>query len=191
MNVLRRYIRIVEGASDGGAIFYEFVHEVASKMTAEYRSGVPHQPWRVVPAQRLITIWKNAARDGFVRDEKGLDEIAQQMVENVARLFLNNEVSEHGTISTAQAIETYFDGSWIDDHEAFVEWAIETPTGWRISDYGIGPLCRLAFELLENPPAEEKLVLIDRMLNVTHQRSDLASWFVEGGTATLDRLKND
>ena len=57
-----------------------------------------------------------------------------------------------------------------------------------ISDYGLQPLMSLAFQLKKQTKHEEKLVTIDKMLNVVHQRSDIASWFVEGGSRALSQL---
>ncbi len=39
--------------------------------------------------------------------------------------------------------------------------------------------------MLDAPDARAKLLLIDRALQITHMRSDLASWFIEGGANTL------
>ena len=46
----------------------------------------------------------------------------------------------------------------------------------------------LMFQLLESETYPEKLLIVDQMLNITHQRSDLAGMFVEGGTSTLNKL---
>jgi hypothetical protein len=57
-----------------------------------------------------------------------------------------------------------------------------------MSDYGTDPLVKLAFQLAREDEAEKKVVIIDKMLNVVHQRSDLASWFIEGGSAALSDI---
>ena len=62
--------------------------------------------------------------------------------------------------------------------------------GGFISDYGLKPLEELLAELLRASSPEEKLLLIDRMLNVVHQRSDIAEWFVEGGSHALAQLSS-
>jgi len=60
---------------------------------------------------------------------------------------------------------------------------------WLISDYGLDKMEAIALQLLKNNLSpEEKLLLADQMLNVVHQRSDLAGWFVDGGRRTLDNL---
>ena len=64
----------------------------------------------------------------------------------------------------------------------------EGKMGGFISDYGLKPLEELLVELLRATTPEEKLLIIDRMLNVVHQRSDIADWFVEGGSRALAQL---
>lgn len=64
----------------------------------------------------------------------------------------------------------------------------EGKMGGFISDYGLEPLEKLLVQLLRATNPEEKLLIIDRMLNVVHQRSDIADWFVEGGSHALGQL---
>lgn len=67
-------------------------------------------------------------------------------------------------------------------------WDKEGKMGGFISDYGLNPLVTLAAELRRDKTPEEKLITIDKMLNVAHQRSDIAHWFVEGGSRALSQL---
>lgn len=60
--------------------------------------------------------------------------------------------------------------------------------GGFISDYGLQPLMILVSQLRRDVKPEDKLVTIDKMLNVVHQRSDIAKWFVEGGSRALSQL---
>lgn len=64
----------------------------------------------------------------------------------------------------------------------------EGKMGGFISDYGLQPLLDLLVQLLRSTDDRETVMLIDRMLNVVHQRSDIASWFVEGGSHALAQL---
>jgi len=57
-----------------------------------------------------------------------------------------------------------------------------------ITDYGLRPLRVLATELYGEQDPKKKLMLIDKILNVVHQTSDLAAWFIQGGTNSLDDL---
>lgn len=197
--MMRRWIDLASGMllsessmSNGQHTFWEDIFLVGTRMESEFKSGTPSQPWKVIPAARLLAIFKSAAKTGVVRDQRGLQEIVSRMVENTMRLVINTEIAGHGNMSQADALRTYgIEEIEPEDVEQFVDWAIDTPTGWRISDYGLEALVKYACALLDDPPDEEKLSLISKMLNVTHQRSNLASWFVEGGIATLDRLEHE
>ena len=57
-----------------------------------------------------------------------------------------------------------------------------------ISDYGLKPLESLSQELSVTHDPKQKITLIDKMLNVVHQRSDMAGWFVQGGSRALSQL---
>ena len=59
---------------------------------------------------------------------------------------------------------------------------------WRLSDYGLKPLHKLLAQLRKEFNPSKKLPILDKILNVVHQRSDIASWFVEGGSAALSQL---
>ena len=72
--------------------------------------------------------------------------------------------------------------------EDFFDWTVDADGTWIMSDYGLKPLYEFLYELKNAKSPEEKLVAIDKMLNVAHQRSDLASWFVEGGSRALNQL---
>jgi len=72
--------------------------------------------------------------------------------------------------------------------EDFYDWTVDKDGIDIMSDYGLKPLMDLLYKLKTDKTPEEKLLTIDRMLNVVHQRSDLASWFVEGGSRALSQL---
>ena len=76
-----------------------------------------------------------------------------------------------------------------DEHD-YGDWATDDKGAWRISDYTLGDLVNGTLELMHAKTPEEKLQKIDFILNVVHQRSDIASWFVEGGIEGLDELSN-
>jgi hypothetical protein len=160
--------------------------ERLEELISEFKQDTnPTVRWRVAPAARVIKIWQDAAKNGFVRDVKGLDAIAKIFYDNIVQIGVNNLISGHTELSGEDALEEHLDP---EDMEAFVDWAIDTPTGWRISDYGFPRLGDLAALLLDAETPEDKLTICDAIMNVTHQRSDLASWFVEGGSATLDAI---
>ena len=148
--------------------------------------------WDLVPAARLIKIWNDYMKTGFVRDEKGINMIAGIVLTNIAKLNVNTILcghTQHDPVAYAQDLlgdddeplpEDYF-----DNDTAFFK---DKNGSWLISDYALKPLSHLELQLRKAKTAEQKLQTIDKILNVIHMRSDLSSWFVQGGQATLNRL---
>lgn len=57
-----------------------------------------------------------------------------------------------------------------------------------ISDYGLEPLRKIVESLYKTDDPNEILVLINKALDISHQRSDLSELFIEGGEASLNRI---
>jgi hypothetical protein len=77
------------------------------------------------------------------------------------------------------------------EEKGFWEWLILPDGSGAYSDYGIRPLEEIISEYTENSTPEQTIVLINRLLDVTHQRGDLSSIFIEGGKSTLTRISNN
>jgi|ERR1035437_244399 hypothetical protein len=77
-----------------------------------------------------------------------------------------------------------------DITEKFTWYYTEDPKEGQayISDLGMEPLLTLVGELRRETKPEDKLVTIDKMLNIVHPRSDMAGWFIEGGSSSLSKL---
>lgn len=59
------------------------------------------------------------------------------------------------------------------------------------SDFGLRPLYEVLTEYDDNYTSPEQcLVLINKALDVTHQRGDMSSIFIEGGARTLTQISN-
>jgi hypothetical protein len=72
----------------------------------------------------------------------------------------------------------------------FMDYYMEDPKIGQayISDYGLKPLVSLSYQLSSTQDSKQKITIIDKMLNIVHQRSDMASWFVQGGSRALSDL---
>jgi len=57
-----------------------------------------------------------------------------------------------------------------------------------ISDYGLKPLGKIVEELYAASDPNKIIVLINKALDISHQRSDLSELFIEGGESSLDRI---
>lgn len=170
-------------------LWHEKYPEIQERVGLEYGSNqYPRQPWAIFPAARLKKIWRESA-EGFIRDEKGLQHLADLVIENTLRLHINTELAGHSSSDPRDCAEAILDIANNDELEKFVDWCIETPEGgWRISDYGLDKLLRQAVAIRGAVDPFAILVEIDKALNIAHQRSDLASWFIEGGSHTLSEL---
>ena len=60
-----------------------------------------------------------------------------------------------------------------------------------ISDFGLKPLQKLCQQLLKTEIPEEIIVIINKMLDVSHMRSNLPEVFIRGGSSSLDFITYD
>lgn len=90
--------------------------------------------------------------------------------------------SENGIDDDTDAYDMFCDENGIYDKLKLPDGS----DGW--SDYGIDPLEELIAQYNRNMKPEEVLVLINKILDVTHQRGDLSSIFIEGGAKSLTKI---
>jgi len=57
-----------------------------------------------------------------------------------------------------------------------------------VSDSGLAPLQKIIRELIQETDPNAILLLLDRVMNVVHPRSDLAELFIEGGSNSLEYI---
>ena len=145
------------------------------------------QPWPVIPAARLIKIWNDYATLGIIRDERGLDEIVDRVLRNIARLEVNTELVGHTQINPEREYADDYESYGIRTQESR-EKLMDYIQDDKYSDYALKPLQNIAAQLMTAKTPEEKLLLVDQALNVIHQRGDIAAIFVEGGEKTLTYL---
>lgn len=178
------------GEDDEHAIMRDFFKrqgELMDQALFEIGQGVEQQEWDLVKAKRIKKIWRDYAKLGFVRDERGLEQIENQIIENMLKLEVNNILSGHHQMRPDE--DTMEEYGVTQDMLNYTRYYEDLKVGQlRISDYGIDKLWPLAVKLRLAKTPEEKLGLIDQMLNVIHMRSDLPAWFIEGGTKTLIQL---
>lgn len=161
--------------------------DILSGFLEDKKRGIKEQPWRLIPFPRLRKIWEDFMRMGIVRDTAGLEMIEDIITENILKLYVNTELSGHTPVDPDDDFEEY---SYTEqDKEDFWDYVKE------ISDYGFSDfggsrpgLTTLLARVRKARTPEEKLPLLDQILNVVHQRSDLAALFVEGGSSALSQL---
>ena len=153
----------------------------------------PASPLRfpLVPAARLRKAWLDYGRTGEVRDPKGVERIAERVLDNIVLLDLTNALSGHSEENPEGILEEVGVEDIDPQSDSFLEYLTDPDTGgWYVSDYGLPYLHGAYLLILRAETPEETLLAVDKALNVVHQRSDLASWFVEGVTKTLNEVSS-
>lgn len=191
---LKQLIRecIMESYSDADRANEDFLDRytrILSSIVADFLNGKKRIYWPTIKANTIAKIWLVYGKRGTIYDEDEMDKIADQMVNLVVRLHITNMLGGHSQVDPREELDAagyeLTDKQW----ELFLtEYLTNAHGDDLVSDYGLRPLENLALKLLLAKTAEEKLLLVDRMLNVVHQRSDLALLFIDGGTATLNKI---
>ena len=154
------------------------------------------------PKQKIYqwfgTVMRNTAILGTITSIAGHTQYAP-LEEFLDEFFYDDEIGdidydawerykeEEGGNSDYSAMIEYLDSL----NPPFFDWC-QMPDGsdpW--SDYGLDPLHEIIKEYNENKTPEEVLVLLNRALDVVHQRGDLASIFIVGGRKTLSQISED
>ena len=182
----RKCLANIEAVED----WYEQADQVFDQTYQNFKQNPQQrQEWHTVPAARLTKIWTDYSKNGFVRDVKGLEYIAQIMMENTQKLYANTLLAGHTEHSPEDYVQERLEGSWTEEDDyQFADHILDENNAWRISDYALRPLMEDSLQLMTANSPEQKLLIIDRMLNRIHARSDIAGLYVEGGTSTLNAL---
>lgn len=95
-----------------------------------------------------------------------------------------DDFNEEDEVGDYEAADQY-----LEDNRYFDKMTL--PDGSQAwSDFGIHPLEEIIMQYDENMPPDQVLVLINKALDITHQRGDLCSAFIDGGSSTLSSISN-
>jgi hypothetical protein len=167
----------------------EAAMDILAEYQAHYNEPTYHMKWRLVPAARIIKIWQDYMKLGWVQDEKGLESIAATIVTNINKLEVNTILCGHSQENPVAFAQDILGESLPEDYFEHEEEFFEDENGaWRISDYAMDKLTNLAIQLRSEFDSTKKLQLIDQILSIVHCRSDLSGWLIQGGRTTLNKL---
>lgn len=147
-------------------------------------------PWVPYDLTRAKKIWMDFMTLGIVKDEKGLERMANNFVEKIATIEAITILAGHTEIDPQTYLEELKIEYDEETEDKLAYYILDEQGIYRLSDSKIGTLQELAGKIIEAKTPVEKLLLLDRILNVVHPRSDIASWFIKGGRYSLDELKN-
>lgn len=141
--------------------------------------------WKTIPATLLKRVWLQFGKYHRI-NSNDLDKIADQILTNIARLRASTEMMGHSRLGKKDIEDEtgyeFTDEEWEDWMTSYFT---DLNGSWLLSDYGLPKLEAIYPSIFNAKTDEEKLYACDKALNVIHQRSDLASMFVEGGSKTL------
>jgi hypothetical protein len=164
----------------------EQLYDLASLLKQSQGKG--HVPWKTIPASLLKKVWFQFGKYNRV-NENDIDKIADQILTLIARLQASTEMMGHTQHDVRPELA---DNGYEFTDEEWDDWMTDYFTNdrgsWMLSDYGLEPLKRIYSVIFNAKTPEEKFYACDKALNVVHQRSDLASMFVEGGSSTLSAI---
>lgn len=187
----------------------EVKHNVMSEFLGAMKKEKPNsdkkkylqarQEWEVVPFSIFERQWEEFIKWGYVKPNyiKTIETIEEVITKNILKVTVNTELAGHTSSDPKYAWREFLESSipenkmekyveYLDEH--FGDFITEPKGQMRISDYGLEPLQKKLFELRKIHTPEKKLAKIDEILSVIHMRSDIASWFIEGGSRALSNL---
>lgn len=81
-------------------------------------------------------------------------------------------------------------GDFLDEIGLY-DWMILPDGSDAWSDFGIEPIMEIINEYNSNSTPEQTLVIINKILDVYHQRGDLSSMFIQGGSKVLSNISRE
>ena len=182
---------------DPGSLSHD-IDRVRETNQNEFDMGQKHQTWNLLPARDLVLLWATFAKYGRV-DEKRLLKLFGMLSELVIKISLNTDVWQ-GHDSGFFYKDDFREIS--DEENERFAWFISDRSGsnWVRNTGERGGNARYSdqsdrlYELLEkcynSDTPEELLINMDLILNFVHGMGNMAKWFVEGGTDTLDKIRD-
>lgn len=173
-------------------------NDIKLEIEQEFQSGQKHQSWKLIPARDLIYLWVVYAKYGRVDEEK-IVKIWDILKELVIKILLNTYEwqDENPEFYGKEKPEDITD----EDRERHA-WFISDLSGnkyvrsWseeggnaRYSDCH-QTLGKYLLQSYSSKTPEELLMNVDKILNFVHGLGNMAKWFVEGGTNTLDKIRD-
>lgn len=179
---------------DEEALLWEFL--------ADKKHGVKTKKWDLIPAQQYGTLLQRYMSAPTPEAARIPSSVVYGWFRTVTRNTLAIEhitaFAGHSQWFPTDACEDVFDedGDWSDfeyacnylENIGFYDWC-KLPDGsdaW--SDFGLEPIFKLLRTYDSSDDPSETLLLINRILDITHCRGDLASAFIEGGSRTCSQI---
>lgn len=178
--------------------------DMLCEFESDKRNGVKTVQFDLIPSKQykvLLQRYMSAQHPSMARiPDNVVDSWIEKIVENLTKISYITNFAGHSEYFPSCDLENYYgneDGvDWEDYGEAsdfldkigFYDWCRLHDGSDAWSDYGIKPIDNILREYRPDMESWQKLMLINRILNVSHMRGDLASAFIEGGFKTCSEI---
>lgn len=184
-------------------------YNILSEFYDDKKAGRTSKKWRVIPKEQYKNALIEFVKTGeFVRfPDKYIFQWGKICRENIISINVITQLAGHTQNFDLEKFCEYFgyeDGDeeyeyYESDYmhcyekleeDGFYDWCTLPDGSDAWSDFGLDPLLALLPDLEESTSADKKIVVINKILDVNHQRGDLASAFIDGGNETLSEISN-
>lgn len=200
-NILKEDYSLIENAYNNNSLYGLF-----NEFEMDKSKGVQHKKWNLIPKEPYWNALTNYMQYGeaFRTPERLIDSWLELIAENTVTLSHMTEIFGHSMCyPTDELIDIFFyerEDEAPQDYEGwcefleelgFFDWCILPDGSDAISDYGIEPIFKILNNLKSDATKGEKLIAVNRCLDIVHCRGDLSSAFIEGGRKTCSEISNN
>lgn len=171
------------------------LHSIIKETLAEFaRDMNGRQTWELVPFNLWARVRTEFFSYGHVRSHNALLNIIEVLTDNVLKLVANTDIlyyfgggyNGYQNPVIGQALQQNDLGE--EEVDIFSHYIDDEQGRPRMSDTAADKLWSNIEDLHKATSLEEQIVTIDHIFDIAHPRSDLASWLIEGGSASLSKL---
>lgn len=198
---------------DMSDMMYNAMEEVdAYKVLDDFKNAPKgsKQYWNLINPSQYNRALQDYMQNGDAMrfPERIIDEWIELIMRNSLQLQANTEISGHSSYFPEDNFREVFEDEYEEwcknkgvepDYEFYSCFDFLDEKGWNdyavapdgrdaISDFGLKPLGNILNEYSPSLSVGEKLILVNRCLDVWHHRGDLASMFIKGGSKVLTQI---
>lgn len=177
-------------------------YNLLSEFASDKRRGIKQKRWNLIPAQQyhnLLKRYMQSPEMARIPYDVVNNWFVNIIIPNALSIEYITDFAGHSGGFNIETINDVFNTEFNSYEEGFdylesigfYDWCQlpDGSDGW--SDYGLQPLFEIINEYSPALSAEEILILINRCLDVTHCRGDLASAFIQGGSHSCDLISGN
>lgn len=181
------------------------VPNILDEFDRDKASGVSRMSWSVIdPVQykKALELFMAQGPALFRFPDSIIDGWLRGAISNIYRLeattalyghtqwFPMYDIADHYEIDLDEIDDKYgYLTEYLDDI-GFYDWAVLPDGSWACSDYGFQQYSPILKEYSHSLTAGQKLILLNRIIDVHHCRGNLASAFIKGGAAACSAISN-